>query len=261
MASTLLKINLLQTIHTSDHSFQLQLTRTPFLSLQFPAQNHHLPHAHLSFFPSRTPLHRTKPLSLSIQSSLSSPTTPPTTKDEAILQARTCLSAALEKPLNNTFLAVKVLKKLSQPRFQVEIPVIDDSPYSLSKLALQVFGEIPIRRKGPPVKILIIWPNPTLTEAAIKAFKGSQLAVMKRVTDSLYPKPVVIFNPGWGFEEESSFGVLSNRKGVVFKCDKDGVSSGEKWFIFVEEEGGEMKAVSSSKLGHRLGKLRMSCTM
>lgn len=219
----------------------------------------------------------------------------------------------MEKPLNNTFLAVKVLKKLSQPRFQVEIPVIDDSPYSLSKLALQVFGEIPIRRKGPPVKILIIWPNPTLTEAAIKAFKSSssefvkhldvssfasngatrvlnsaevavffapeasQLAVMKRVTDSLYPKPVVIFNPGWGFEEESSFGglsgfvgsfkvvysfvglgvtgVLSNRKGVVFKCDKDGVSSGEKWFIFVEEEGGEMKAVSKFKARPSIGEV------
>lgn len=199
---------------------------------------------------------------------------------------------------------MRALKKLSQPRFQVEIPVSDDSSSSLSQLAFQVFGESPIRRKGPSVKILIIWPNPTLKEAALEVFKSnspnfvehldlssidtivdprvlnsaevavflapeaSQVAVMKRVTDSLFPKPVVIFNPGWGFEEESNFGklsgfvgsfkvvysfmglgvtgVLSNRKGVVFKCVTDGVLSGEKWAIFVEE-GGEMKPISKFK--------------
>lgn len=113
--------------------------------------------------------------------------------------------------------------------------------------------------------------------AVFFAPEASQLAVMKRVTDSLYPKPVVIFNPGWGFEDESSFGglsgfvgsfevvysfvglgvtgVLSNRKGVVFKCDTDGVSRGEKWFIFVEEGGGEMKAVSKFKARPSIGEV------
>ncbi|KAF5948775.1 hypothetical protein HYC85_014732 [Camellia sinensis] len=302
MASSLLKINL-QTIHTSKHSFQLQhQTTTPFPSLPFSTQNQNY-HSNLSIFPSKS-LHRAKvrPPSI-IKSSLSS-STPPTSKEEAILQAKTSLSTTLSKPLNNPKLAGK-LKKLKQPRFRVEIPLVDDSPTSLSQLALEVFGEIPIRRKGFPVKIMILWQNPSLTEAAIEAFESlssnlvehfdissittnddtrvlnsaevavfmapeaSELAVMKRVADSLYPKPVVIFNPRWGFEEESSFGelggfvgsfevvysfmglevrgVLSKRKGVIFKCVRDGVLSGEKWNVFVEEEQGELKVVSSFK--------------
>lgn len=89
------------------------------------------------------------------------------------------------------------------------------------------------------------------------------------VTDAMYPKPVVIFNPRWGFEEEGGFGefggfvesfeviysfmglevkgVLSRRKGVIFKCVRDGVLSGERWNVLVEEEGGELKTVSSFK--------------
>ena len=142
-----------------------------------------------------------------------------------------------------------------------------------------------MRRKGSPVKILILWPNSDLTKAATKAFDSissnfvqhldissvatngdtrilnsfdvaaflapevSQLAVMRTVSDSLYPKPVVIFNPRWGFEEESSFGelggfvgsfgvvysfmglevrgVLSNWKGVIFKRVRNGFVSSD----------------------------------
>ncbi|PIN19268.1 hypothetical protein CDL12_08042 [Handroanthus impetiginosus] len=231
---------------------------------------------------------------------LSSPNPlPPTTKEEAILQAKTSLSSALEKPLNNPKLTGK-LKKLKQPRFRVEIPVIDDSPSSLSQLALQVFGEMPLRRKASKIKILLLWAKRDLTEAAIQAFgshssvivvqnldissvldedirtvnsadvavflapETCQLGVMKTVTESLYPRPVVIFNPKWAFEEEVAFGdmsgfvesfdvvysfmglevrgILSKRKGVVFKCVKDGVLSGEKWNVLVEEEG-ELRVV------------------
>ncbi|GFZ06575.1 hypothetical protein Acr_18g0007450 [Actinidia rufa] len=165
--------------------------------------------------------------------------------------------------------------------------------------ALKVFASI-----GSPVKILILWPNSDLTKAATKAFdslssnfvqhldissvstngesrilnsadvavflapEASQLAVMRTASDSLYPKPVVIFNPGWGFEEESSFGelsgfvgsfevvysfmglevrgVLRNWKGVIFKCVRDGVVSGERWEVLVEEEG-KLKVVSKFK--------------
>ncbi|KAL6999393.1 hypothetical protein U1Q18_000554 [Sarracenia purpurea var. burkii] len=287
MAYSLLKINL-HSLNTSKHSFQKQ-------------QNQQ--HLHLSFFPSN-PLQRTQAFAFSTQGSLSSPT-PPTSKEAAILQAKTSLSTTLEKPLNNPKLAGK-LKKLMQPRFRVEIPIVDDSPISLSQLALEVFGEIPLKRKGSPVKILILWPNPTLTRAAAEAFESrssnivnnldilsvaidgfdtgilnsadvavflapdaSQLAVMKRVTDGLYPKPAVIFNPRWGFEEESSFddelrgfvnsfdvvysfmglevrGILSKRKGVIFKYVRDGVLSGERWDVFVEEEG-KLKVVSRFK--------------
>ncbi|XP_057505554.1 uncharacterized protein LOC130788870 isoform X2 [Actinidia eriantha] len=299
MASGLLKITF-QTINTSKHASQLQHNTTPFLFLPLLTQNHHH-YSHLSLVPSK-PLHTTKILPLPVYSSLSS-STPPTTKEEAILQAKTSLSTTLEKPLNNPKLAGK-LKKLKQPRFRVEIPVIDDSPESLSQLALKVFGETPMRRKGSPVKILILWPNSDLKKAATKAFdslssnfvqhldissvstngesrilnsadvavflapEASQLAVMRTASDSLYPKPVVIFNPRWGFEEESSFGelsgfvgsfevvysfmglevrgVLRNWKGVIFKCVRDGVVSGERWEVLVEEEG-KLKVVSKFK--------------
>lgn len=180
----------------------------------------------------------------------------------------------------------------------------DDSPSSLSQLALQVFGEMPIRKKGAQVKILIFWPDSSLTQAAITAFgshslenlvqnidvssvldqnfrtvisadvvvffalRPSQLAAMKTVCDSLYPRPVVIFNPKWGFEEEAELGemsrfvgsfdvvysfmglevrgVFSKRNGVIFKCVKDGVVSGESWNVLVEE-GGELRVVSRFK--------------
>jgi hypothetical protein len=299
MASNLLKIHL-QTLETATAkpSIPFPLSKTHFPYLPFHSNQRlihlHLSHSHVSFYP---PFPPHKPIS--IQSSLSS-STPPTSKEEAILQAKTCLSSTLEKPLNNPKLVGK-LKKLKQPRFRVEIPVIDDSPASLSQLASDVFQDLPIKRKGSPVKVLLLWPNLTLREAAMEAWSSSQiehvdissvtdsdirvlnsaevavflapetsqLAVIKAVTDSLYPKPVVIFNPRWTFEEESDFGelrgfvgsfeviysfmglevrgVLSRRKGVVFKCVRDGVVSGENWAILVEEEGGGLKAVSRFK--------------
>ncbi|KAI3804769.1 hypothetical protein L1987_26571 [Smallanthus sonchifolius] len=237
---------------------------------------------------------------LIIQCNLSSP---PKSKEEAIRQAKTCLITTLEKPLNNPKLAAGKLKKVKQPRFRVEIPVIDDSPELLSQLALQVFDEMPLKRKGSKVKILILWPNSTLTEAANKLLIGSvehadmsslmnmgdsvnrvlnsadvvvfltpeasQLEVMETVTNSLYPKPVVIFNPRWSYDDEESNlgdfrdflgsfevvysfmglevrGLLSKRNGVVFKCVRDGVLSGERWSVLVEEEG-ELKVVSRFK--------------
>ncbi|XP_076895656.1 uncharacterized protein LOC143548351 [Bidens hawaiensis] len=216
---------------------------------------------------------------------------PPRSKEEAINQAKTCLISTLEKPLNNPKLAGK-LKKLKQPRFRVEIPVIDDSPDSLSQLALQVFDEMPLKRKGSKVKILILWPNSVLTEAANKLQfesvehadimnitglnlnsadvvvfltpEASQLDMMEAVTNSVYPKPVVMFNPRWSYDDEESYeflgsfeviysfmglevkGLLSKRNGMVFKCVRDGVLSGERWSVLVEEEG-ELKVVSRFK--------------
>lgn len=211
----------------------------------------------------------------------------------------------MEKPLNNTKLLGKI-KKLKQPKYRVEIPVINDSPDSLSKLALDIFGDIdiPIKRKDSIIKFLILWPNPSLKEAAVVAFEShssnqvehidivsvaktdlrmlnsadvviflvpesSQLSVVKMVSDGVYPKPVVMMNPKWAFEEESNFGNLSGfvnsfevvysfmglevrglfskSKGVIFKCVKDGVVSRETWNVLVEE-GEEMKVVSSFKV-------------
>lgn len=104
--------------------------------------------------------------------------------------------------------------------------------------------------------------------AVFLAAEASQLAVMKTVTESLYPRPVVIFNPKWSFEEEADFGemsgflgsfevvysfmglevkgIFSKRKGVIFKCVRDGVLSGERWNVLVEEDD-EFRVVSSFK--------------
>ncbi|XP_042060150.1 uncharacterized protein LOC121804610 [Salvia splendens] len=275
------------------------LQTTPSSSISFTK---HLSQHHLliSNTHEKTPQHESR---ISPKCSLSSPK-PPTTKEEAILQAKTSLSSTLERPLNNPKLPGK-MKKIKQPRLRVEIPVVDDSPASLSVLAIQVFAEMPIRRKGPQIKILLLWPSYGLMQAATEAFasrssnitvqsidmssvldedvrtmnsadvavffapEAAQLAIMKTVSDSLSPRPVVIFNPRWSFDEEADFGemsgflgsfevvysfmglevrgILSKRKGVIFKCVRDGVLSGERWNILVEEEGGEMRVVSSFK--------------
>ncbi|KAF5185564.1 Plant/F3H11-7 protein [Thalictrum thalictroides] len=294
MASNLLKLPC-QTIKPSNFPNPSFLQRRS-LFLSFPISQHD----QQQFQYISKPLQKSEILCSA--SSLSS-YTPPTTKEAAILQAKTCLSTTLEKPLNNLRLAGK-LKRQKQPRFRVEIPVIDDSTDSLTQLALEFFQNIPITRKRTQLNILLLWPNSTLTDSANKAFsksisshsivnmnlssiltnnptinsadlaiflapETSQLKVMKTVSDSLSPKPVVVFNPKWGFEEESEFGelssfvgsfevvysfmglevrgVISKRKGVVFKCVRDGVLSGEKWEIFVEEEEGELKVISRFK--------------
>ncbi|XP_004487614.1 uncharacterized protein [Cicer arietinum] len=278
-----------------------------FTSIQIPTHNQHK-HCHISCIP-RSPNVPLKATSTSIHSSLSSPN-PPISKEDAIFQAKTSLSTTLEKPLNNPKLIGKI-KKLRQPKFRVEIPVVDDSPDSLSKLALDIFGDIPIKRKGSLIKILILWPNDSLKKAAFFAFQShsnnqvehidipsvaktnpkvlnsadvaiflvpesTQLKMVKMVSDAFYPKPVVMLNPKWAFEEEDNFGdlsgfvssfevvysfmglevrgILSKRKGVIFKCVRDGVVSGEKWNVLVEEEG-EMKVISSFKVRPTIGQV------
>lgn len=277
-------------------------------TLQFPAKQH-LYHAFNSYFTeNQKPTSRPKlPNLITPKASLPSPT-PPNSREEAILQAKTCLQRALEKPLNSPSLTAK-LRKIRQPRFRVEIPVIgDDSPAMISRLALDVFGDIPIKKKSPSARILILWSNPTFAEAAIKAFgieasnqvlhksisagdardfnnadmavflapDPSQLALMETITQALNPKPVVVFNPKWGFDEEGEFeqqrgfvgsfdviysfvglevrGFVSRRKGVVFKCIRDSVSSSEKWAVLVEE-GGKMEVVSSFKARPSIGEV------
>ncbi|ESQ47812.1 hypothetical protein EUTSA_v10021080mg [Eutrema salsugineum] len=237
--------------------------------------------------------------------SLPSPSSPPISKEEAISQAKNCLSSCLIKPLNNPKLASPKLKRLKQPRFRLEIPILDDdSPSSLSQLASSIFSDIPISRKGSNVKLLFLWPDPSFIEAAVKAFRSdntnhiavspvsesvkgalrsadvavfmaperSQLEDVRKATEGFSTKPVVMMNPRWLYEEEKSFGdefngfigsfeviyaftglevrgVLSKRKGVIFKCVRDGVVSGERWNVLVEEEegNGTLKVVSQFK--------------
>ncbi|CAO2835976.1 unnamed protein product [Amaranthus hypochondriacus] len=303
MASHLLKLHIQTTkLHYSPHPCPL----SKFPSHSFPSFTNHPLHSSFTIFLPKKLLHTPKHKFMLVQSSLSSSfPSPPTSKEDAIFQAKTSLSAALQKPLNNPKLAGK-MKKQKQPRFRVEIPLIDDSPESLAQLALEVFGDLQIKRKGSSIKMLLIWPNPTSLDMGIKAFKAlpfglvehielttamtvdnrilnsadvavflapnsSQLTVMKSVSDSLYPTPLVLFNPKWAFDEEGSFGylsgvagsfdviyaflglevrgILSKRKGVVFKYVRDGVVSGEQWNVLVEEEGNanEFKVVSRFK--------------
>ncbi|CAL0322955.1 unnamed protein product [Lupinus luteus] len=75
--------------------------------------------------------------------------------------ATSFLHTTLEKPLNNPKIVGKT-KKLKEPKFSVEIPLIDDSPDSLSQLALDTSGDISIKRNGSPIKILIMWPDSNL---------------------------------------------------------------------------------------------------
>ncbi|KAL4580201.1 hypothetical protein LXL04_016385 [Taraxacum kok-saghyz] len=270
------------------------------------ANEYHSNQPHFSIALSNSQILKPKKIPpLSINCNLSSP---PKSKEEAIRQAKTCLSSTLEKPLNNPKLAAGKLKKLKQPRFRVEIPVIDDSPDSLSQLALQLFDEMPLKKKASKVKILILWPNSTLTAAANKApFRSidhidisslkdggnrvltsadvavfltpeaSQMEAIETITNNLYPKPVVMFNPRWSYEDEENIhgefinflgsfeviysfmglevrGLLSKRNGVVFKCVRDGVLSGERWSVLVEEEG-ELKVVSRFKTRPSIGEV------
>ncbi|GAB2238007.1 hypothetical protein Droror1_Dr00015909 [Drosera rotundifolia] len=180
--------------------------------------------------------------SLSSSSSSSSPS-PPTSRQEAILQAKTSLLSTLKKPLNDPNLIIKSKKQNNQSRYRVEIPVVDESPDSITRLAFEVFGDFPVRRKGSQVRILMIWGNPILREKGVEAFGSvvplgggfehgelgsvmtvynrfsnwvdlvvflaptmSGLGPMKRIVESLDSKAVVLFNPSWRFEEESDFG-------------------------------------------------------
>ncbi|XP_026451731.1 uncharacterized protein LOC113352073 [Papaver somniferum] len=243
---------------------------------------------------------------------------PPTTKEEAILQAKTCLSITLEKPLNNPRLSAGKLKKQKQPKLRVEIPVSNDSNESLTQLAFDIFQDLPVRRKDSPINLLLLWPNATLTDLAATTFfkpqssnqtiqnldissvcntdsynkvlnsadvtvflvpDKTELELIKRISDGVYPKPVVVFNPKWGFEEESGFGelsgfvgsfevvysfmgvevrgLLSKKKAVVFRNAKDGVLSGDKWLVLVEEEEeeGKLKVVTKYKKRPTIGEI------
>ncbi|XP_020586519.1 uncharacterized protein LOC110028844 [Phalaenopsis equestris] len=256
-----------------------------------------------------TSLHQNLTKILSISCSLS----PPSSKEEAISQAKSCLSSSLRKPLNNPLpLPTRKLKKQRQPRFRVEIPIADDdSPSSLTSLAADLFSSLPVTKKGSSPNLLLFWSSSALLDPARRAFpssnfifhsdipsasnellnsadiavflasEASMLEDIRVLADCLSPKPVVLFNPKWGFEEEKGFdvqlrsfigsfdvvysfmglevrGVLSRRKGVVFKWVKDEGMMGEGWVVMVEDEGkkkGELQVVSRFKRRPEIGEV------
>lgn len=228
---------------------------------------------------------------------------PPSSREEAISQAKTCLTATLQKSLKTTFpFSTKKLKKQKQPRYRVEIPVIDDSPNSVVQLAFEVFSDLNINRKDSKPRMLLVWPSPTLEElanqtsfgespsaitnsklgsitpdllessdlAVVLAPEESQLEEISTVAEELNPKPVILFNPKWAFEDEKDLnrrvvsfvesfhvvysftglevqGILSSRRGAVMRCVRDGKAGGEPWLVMVQEgdrDRGEMKVVT-----------------
>ncbi|KAK8919037.1 hypothetical protein KSP39_PZI021532 [Platanthera zijinensis] len=230
---------------------------------------------------------------------------PPSTREEAISQARSCLSSSLQKPLNNPLpILTRKLRKQRQPRFRVEIPIADDiSASSLTALAAELFSDLPITKKGSAPNILLFWPSLDLAHSARREFSSSRslihsdiasavgdelstfadLAVflapeasiledVRLLANCLSPKPVVLFNPKWAFEEEKGFdaplgsfvgsfdvvysfmglevrGLLSRRNGVLFKWAADGVVGGEGWLLMLSWAASQLHKVLSKYQG------------
>ena len=109
---------------------------------------------------------------------------------------------------------------------------------------------------------------------------------VKAAAAALEPKPVVLFNPAWSFDEEEeeekfgagargfvgsfdvvySFtglevrGLLSKKRGVLLRCVGAGRFGGESWVLMVENddgapEGQEFKVVSRLKKRPTIGEV------
>ena len=243
--------------------------------------------------------------------------TPPSSREDAVAQARSCLAAALQKPLGNS-VPPKKLKRQRQPRLRAEIPVVDDSPASLARLALDVFsGSAGVSRKGAPARLLLVWPSAEALAVALREFENSgdsttahaqlgseapgalsvcdaavflapvpaQVELVKASAAAVDPKPVVLFNPAWSFDEEEgeafgagarsflgsfsvvySFtglevrGLLSKKRGVLLRCVDGGRFGGESWVLMVENDGGapvgqEFRVVSRLKKRPTIGEV------
>jgi hypothetical protein len=271
-------------------------------------------------FPGVSLMRREPPQPQRLHSSASSSSdatpTPPSSREEAVAQARSCLATALQKPLNNS-VPLKKLKKQKQPRFRAEIPVVDDSSGSLARLAFDVFSSgAALRRKGAPARLLLVWPSSEALAIALQEHKNwgdstahaqldtiasdalsacdaavflaparSQVDKVKAAAATLEPKPVVLFNPAWSFDEEEgeaafgggargflgsfnvvySFtglevrGLLSKKTGVLLRCVDGGRFSGESWVLMVEADApakeGAFRVVSRLKRRPTIGEV------
>ncbi|CAN6337173.1 unnamed protein product [Urochloa humidicola] len=264
-----------------------------------------------------------------VHSSASSPPSdaappPPSSREEAVAQARSCLAAALQRPLNNSVPPKKLKRQRQrgqQPRLRAEIPVVDDSPGSLARLALDVFsGGAGVSRKGAPARLLLLWPSAEALAVGVREFEGSgdsaaahaqlgseapeslgacdaavfvapapaQVEQVRAAAAAADPKPVVLFNPAWSFDEEdgkeafggggargfvASFdvvysftglevrGLLSRKRGVLLRRVDGGRFGGdESWLLMVENDGGapegqEFRVVSRLKKRPTIGEV------
>ncbi|RLN28162.1 uncharacterized protein C2845_PM05G33220 [Panicum miliaceum] len=200
---------------------------------------------------------------------------PPSSREDAVAQARSCLAAALQKPIGYS-VPPKKLKRQRQPRLRAEIPVVDDSPASLARLALDVFtGGAGVSRKGAPARLLLVWPSAEALAAALREFENSgdsatahaqlgseapgalsacdaavflapgpaQVEQVKAAAAAVDPKPVVLFNPAWSFDDEEGKRSApgrgaSKKRGVLLRCVDGGRFGGESWVLMVENDSG-----------------------
>ncbi|KAL6839236.1 hypothetical protein ACP4OV_030908 [Aristida adscensionis] len=272
---------------------------------------------HLSLLRARPPRRVRSPASSTSDAAEAAPS-PPSSREEAVAQARSCLAAALQKPLNSS-VPLKKLKRQRQVRFRAEIPVVDDSPASLAGLAFDVFAGGAVSRKGAPAKLLLLWPSAEALAAALREFQDrgdsaaahaqlgsvapgalaacdaavfvaparAQVEELRAAAAELDPKPVVLFNPAWSFDEEAegggggggaaargfvasfevvySFtglevrGLLSKKRGVLLRCADGGRFGGESWVLMVEADApakdGEFRVVSRLRRRPTIGEV------
>ena len=126
----------------------------------------------------------------------------------------------------------------------------------------------------------------TCDAAVFLATGPAQVEQVKAAAAALEPKPVVLFNPAWSFneeEEEGTFGagargfvgsfdvvysftglevrgLLSKKRGVLLRCVEAGRFGGESWVLMVENddgapEGQEFKVVSRLKKRLTIGEV------
>ncbi|CAN6354780.1 unnamed protein product [Urochloa humidicola] len=210
-------------------------TRPP--SLSGPPRLHPLRPSSLTFLRSEPPRPQRVHSSASTPPPDAAPS-PPSSREEAVAQARSCLAAALQKPLNNSVPPKKLKRQQQrqrQPRLRAEIPVVDDSPGSLARLALDVFsGGAGVSRKGAPARLLLLWPSAEALAVAVREFEKSgdsatahaqlgseapdalgacdaavflapapaQVEQVRAAAAAAETKPVILFNPAWSFDEE-----------------------------------------------------------
>jgi hypothetical protein len=194
---------------------------------------------------------------------------------------------------------VKQRKEQKQVRLRVEIPVLDDSPATLVSLTLDLLASINQKKTAPIKKLVFLSDTSLLNLALERQSMGGQApesltgiefkllvpenaaaakvtseesqvlfivtpkleqaAIVAKVLEAFNPRPVVVLNPDWSFEDEaadkdmawgtliSSFevtysyvplavqGIFSKTEGAVLKHVKSGAPAGRPWLIFVKQ--------------------------
>ncbi|WZZ04254.1 LOW QUALITY PROTEIN: hypothetical protein YC2023_090175 [Brassica napus] len=206
-------------------------------------------------------------------SSVPSPYSPPISKEEAIREAKTCPTSCLVKPLTTSSSLPQSSRNsnshgsVSRSRSSTTTTTTH-IPLSRSSRFLSL-ATCPSREEAPPsssfsssgqtllssnLQSKLSAPTapttspclPLLRSADVVVFMAPERSQQEDVrisTEGFATKLMVMINPRWLFEEEKGDFIGS------FDCVRDGVVSGERWNVLVEEEEGDraLKVVSQFK--------------